>query len=60
MNYGYLFMMRTERLCIYPVSREQMEAMIVSEQNGEFKKRIPKCWRAVCGTPINGTGMSSG
>ena len=31
-------MMRTERLCIYPASREQMEAMIVSEHDGELKK----------------------
>ena len=31
-------MMRTERLCIYPASREQMEAMIASEQDAELKK----------------------
>ena len=31
-------MLNTERLCIYPASREQMEAMIVSEQDGELKK----------------------
>ena len=31
-------MIRTERLTIYPASREQMEAMIASEQNEELKK----------------------
>ena len=31
-------MKRTERLTIYPASREQMEAMIASEQNEELKK----------------------
>ena len=31
-------MIRTERLCIYPASREQMEAMIASEQEEELKK----------------------
>ena len=53
-------MMRTERLRFYPASLEQMEAMIASEQDEELKKRIPRCWRAACGTPINGTGMPSG
>ena len=31
-------MIRTERLCIYPASQEQMEAMITSEQDAELKK----------------------
>ena len=31
-------MIRTERLTIYSASREQMEAMIASEQNEELKK----------------------
>ena len=31
-------MMRTERLRLYPASREQMEAMIASEQDEELKK----------------------
>ena len=31
-------MKRTERLTIYPASREQMEAMIASEQDAELKK----------------------
>ena len=31
-------MIRTERLTIYPASREQMEAMIASEQEEELKK----------------------
>ncbi len=31
-------MLTTERLCIYPASREQMEAMIASEQDEELKK----------------------
>ena len=31
-------MLNTERLRIYPASREQMEAMIVSEQDEELKK----------------------
>ncbi len=31
-------MLHTERLCIYPASREQMEAMIASEQDEELKK----------------------
>ena len=31
-------MIRTDRLCIYPASREQMEAMIALEQNEELKK----------------------
>ncbi len=31
-------MIRTERLCIYPASKEQMEAMITSEQDAELKK----------------------
>ena len=31
-------MIRTERLTIYPASREQMEAMIAFEQNEELKK----------------------
>ena len=31
-------MIRTERLTIYPASREQMEAMIASEQDEELKK----------------------
>ena len=31
-------MKRTERLTIYPASRERMEAMIASEQNEELKK----------------------
>ena len=30
--------MRTDHLCIYPASREQMEAMIASEQDEELKK----------------------
>ena len=53
-------MLNTKRLRIYSASREQMEAMIASEQDGELKKHIPKCWRAACNTPINGTGMPSG
>ena len=31
-------MIHTERLRLYPASREQMEAVIVSEQDGELKK----------------------
>ena len=31
-------MIRTERLTIYPASREQMETMIASEQEEELKK----------------------
>ena len=31
-------MIRTDRLCIYPALREQMEAMIASEQDEELKK----------------------
>ena len=31
-------MLNTERLRIYPASREQMEAMIVSEQDEELQK----------------------
>ena len=31
-------MLSTERLRIYPASREQMEAMIASEQDEELKK----------------------
>ena len=31
-------MLNTDRLRIYPASREQMEAMIVSEQDEELKK----------------------
>ena len=31
-------MIRTERLCIYAASREQMEAIIASEQDEELKK----------------------
>ena len=31
-------MIRTERLCIYPASWRQMEAMIASEQDEELKK----------------------
>ena len=31
-------MLNTDRLHIYPASREQMEAMIVSEQDAELKK----------------------
>ena len=31
-------MLNTERLCIYPASRVQMEAMIASEQDEELKK----------------------
>ena len=31
-------MIRTERLCIYPASWKQMEAMIASEQDEELKK----------------------
>ena len=31
-------MMETERLRIYPAAREQMEAMIASEQDEELKK----------------------
>ena len=31
-------MLSTERLRIYPASREQMEAMIASEQDAELKK----------------------
>ncbi len=31
-------MLNTERLCIYPASRERMEAMIASEQDEELKK----------------------
>ena len=31
-------MIRTDRLYIYPASREQMEAMIASEQDEELKK----------------------
>jgi Acetyltransferases, including N-acetylases of ribosomal proteins len=31
-------MLNTERLCIYPASREKMEAMIASEQDEELKK----------------------
>ncbi len=31
-------MIRTERLTIYPASREQMEAMIASEQEEELKE----------------------
>ena len=31
-------MMRTERLRLYPASREQMEAMIATEQDEELKK----------------------
>ena len=53
-------MIRTERLTIYPASREQMEAMIASEQNEELKKHIPRCWMAACDTPINGNGMPCG
>ena len=33
-----MFMIRTERLTIYPASREQMETMIASEQEEELKK----------------------
>ena len=31
-------MLKTEHLNIYPASREQMEAMIASEQDEELKK----------------------
>ena len=31
-------MIKTERLHIYPASREQMEAMIATEQDEELKK----------------------
>ena len=31
-------MIRTERLTIYPASREQMEVMIASEQEEELKE----------------------
>ncbi len=31
-------MLNTERLCIYPALREQMEAMIASERDAELKK----------------------
>ena len=31
-------MMETERLRIYPATREQMETMIASEQDEELKK----------------------
>ena len=51
-------MLNTERLCIYPASREQTEAVIASEQDEDLKKAYTKMLRQfmmgdVYGTRIN-------
>ena len=48
-------MLNTERLRIYPASREQMETMIASEQEEELKKAYTEMLEGCLRHPISGT-----